>query len=919
MRRGRVRRPLVRSTFAARSVEERRASGAGPIAAPVDRARDACRRAPRDSPSQPGDDRRRRISPRTSAASRRCATCRSAPPPARRSACSGPTARARRRSCARWPATSRRPAAASRWPASTSRASRCARARRSATCRRVPSGIPTCGCGEFLDFCADVRRLRGPRAGGRAWRRCSRAAASPTCSARLIGHLSKGYRQRVGIAQALLHEPAVLILDEPTVGLDPRQVVEIRALVRALRGRTTVLLSTHILSEVATVCDRVVIIDRGRVVAEDTRRRRWRARSERGRARCCVRVEGPAAPVLRRRCAPLPGVAAVEPQPSDDGACTPSSRPAPAPPSAAGAGRRRGRRAAGGWSRCAPLTAEPGGALRAPRRARDGPPAHELPRPAAQGAARLLRLAAVLRRRRGVLRAHRILLLHAARLLRAVRLRREHPRQLLGRLPGRRAVLGVDGAAAGRAAAHHAAAGGGEEARHHRAAAHLSAARRRHRGGQARRLRAGARRCCSPARSPIRCFSPACSRCRGRRSSASYLGLLLLGVSFIACGLFVSSLTESQVVAAVGDARPAAALLGGELERGRDQPGAAARRRAAGDVRPLRDRSRAASSTPATSPTSSPSPCSSSSSPCACSRRGTGGAGDERGARALAGRPWSARSAAPLALVCAQRLAARTGWRLDLTPERRCVLSEHARGILAALERPVAVTAFLRADDPRNREIEDLLARVAGGSPLVTYADRRPQPQPGAGARASGSTPTARVAVESDGRRRDFANPDEQTLMAAIIQVTRPERRARLLLRRPRRAPASATASAADGYSAANVALINELLRSGRDRASTRDTPVPDDAAALIVAGAARAICRPAALRQIDAYLRRGGGVLVLLDPGQAPEPGRAAAALRHRRQRRGGARRRAPAVRRRLPDHAGAGPQRRCIRSAPR
>ena len=96
------------------------------------------------------------------------------------------------------------------------------------------------------------------------------SAASPRCARALIGTLSKGYRQRVGIAQALLHEPAVLILDEPTVGLDPRQVVEIRGLVRELRGRTTVLLSTHILSEVAAVCDRVVILDRGTVVAEDS-------------------------------------------------------------------------------------------------------------------------------------------------------------------------------------------------------------------------------------------------------------------------------------------------------------------------------------------------------------------------------------------------------------------------------------------------------------------------------------------------------------------------------------------------------------------------------------------------------------------------------------------------------------------------
>ena len=87
-----------------------------------------------------------------------------------------------------------------------------------------------------------------------------------------------------------MHEPAVLILDEPTVGLDPHQVVEIRALIRDLRGRTTVLLSTHILSEVSSVCDRVVIIDRGRVVAQDSAADLARAQ-QRGE-RTLLRVEG---------------------------------------------------------------------------------------------------------------------------------------------------------------------------------------------------------------------------------------------------------------------------------------------------------------------------------------------------------------------------------------------------------------------------------------------------------------------------------------------------------------------------------------------------------------------------------------------------------------------------------------------------
>lgn len=87
---------------------------------------------------------------------------------------------------------------------------------------------------------------------------------------RLIGKLSKGYRQRVGLAQALLGDPDVLVLDEPTIGLDPRQIVETRQVIRNLRGEHTVILSTHILPEVSVTCDRVAIINRGKIAAIDT-------------------------------------------------------------------------------------------------------------------------------------------------------------------------------------------------------------------------------------------------------------------------------------------------------------------------------------------------------------------------------------------------------------------------------------------------------------------------------------------------------------------------------------------------------------------------------------------------------------------------------------------------------------------------
>ena len=87
---------------------------------------------------------------------------------------------------------------------------------------------------------------------------------------RLIKHLSKGYKQRVGVAQALIHEPEVLILDEPTIGLDPKQIVEVRELIKGLAGNHTVILSSHILPEVSMTCDRVIIINNGRIVAIDT-------------------------------------------------------------------------------------------------------------------------------------------------------------------------------------------------------------------------------------------------------------------------------------------------------------------------------------------------------------------------------------------------------------------------------------------------------------------------------------------------------------------------------------------------------------------------------------------------------------------------------------------------------------------------
>jgi ABC-2 type transport system ATP-binding protein len=185
----------------------------------------------------------------------------------------------------------------------------------------LPENVPLYGdlpVAVYLDFVADVKGL------GRADRRRRVGEVMERCLIedvrdRLIGRLSKGYRQRVGLAQALIADPEVLILDEPTIGLDPRQIIEIRSLIKSLAGAHTVILSTHILPEVSMVCAGVVIINRGRVVASGPLDRLMEELSPTTRIQ--VQVEGPA-DLVRSSLRALPGVMRVEARGVADGVGT---------------------------------------------------------------------------------------------------------------------------------------------------------------------------------------------------------------------------------------------------------------------------------------------------------------------------------------------------------------------------------------------------------------------------------------------------------------------------------------------------------------------------------------------------------------------------------------------------------------------
>ena len=165
--------------------------------------------------------------------------------------------------------------------------------RRVGYCPETPPLYPDLEVGEFLHFCAKIKGVPSKDRAAKVDDAMGKTKVGDKRST-LIGKLSKGYRQRVGLAAAILHNPEVLILDEPTAGLDPKQIIETRELIKSLGGDHTIVLSTHILPEVSMTCGRVVIISKGRVVAEDTPDNLTHRLRGAGGFRLEVRGEGPA-------------------------------------------------------------------------------------------------------------------------------------------------------------------------------------------------------------------------------------------------------------------------------------------------------------------------------------------------------------------------------------------------------------------------------------------------------------------------------------------------------------------------------------------------------------------------------------------------------------------------------------------------
>ncbi len=182
----------------------------------------------------------------------------------------------------------------------------------------TPPVYPEMEVGEYLTY---VGRLKGISSGDVARRvdEVAEKCAVGDVKTKLIGKLSKGYRQRVGLAQAIIHNPDVLVLDEPTSGLDPKQIIETRGLIKNLSGEHTIILSTHILSEVEHSCEQVIIIAQGKVVAKDTVANL--TNRLRGSEAIAVEVEGAAAGEVQQKLEQISGVSRVVPKQAADSRC----------------------------------------------------------------------------------------------------------------------------------------------------------------------------------------------------------------------------------------------------------------------------------------------------------------------------------------------------------------------------------------------------------------------------------------------------------------------------------------------------------------------------------------------------------------------------------------------------------------------
>src|SRR3954447_6455120 len=170
---------------------------------------------------------------------------------------------------------------------------------------------------EYLHFAAEMRGMEHARRELRIKEIGGRCGLTESAG-KLVGELSKGFRQRLGLAQAMLHDPDILILDEPTSGLDPNQIVEIRSLIKEVGQEKTVILSTHILPDVQATCSRIVIISGGKLVADGTPDE-LRARERGGRYRVIIESNGVPQDAIHARLASLAGVARCEIVTGEDG------------------------------------------------------------------------------------------------------------------------------------------------------------------------------------------------------------------------------------------------------------------------------------------------------------------------------------------------------------------------------------------------------------------------------------------------------------------------------------------------------------------------------------------------------------------------------------------------------------------------